>query len=191
MKGDGIEKFKRTISGKFSNKEQAHKSPKDFAHINIYIRPLPDKLFNCTSFYSEQSFNYDPWNPYRQSVQKLYKQGVNYILEGYSIKDSQRIAGGGFNQDLLKDIRLEKLLKRKGCNMIFKENKEGHYIGSIEDGKNCIIKRLGKITYLVSSVELYDDTWISLDEGYDIKSCKKIWGSENGKLKFKRVQNFL
>ena len=58
---ESINDFVTTLSGHFSNKVQALENPKDFAHINIYIRPLPFSIFNGVSLYSEQSYDYSPW----------------------------------------------------------------------------------------------------------------------------------
>ena len=184
---DKLERFIHILCGQFSNKEQVVKDPKCFAHINIYIRELPYNLFNSKSVYSEQSFNHDPWSPYRQSVQKIYIEGKTFILENYQLKNSVRVAGAGFNQDLLKEIDKDKLIIKKGCNMHFRKSGQELYIGHVEQGNKCLLERNGKVTYLKSNVEIGRNHWISIDEGYDIKENKKVWGSNNGALKFKRV----
>ena len=71
--------------------------------------------------------------------------------------------------------------------MHFRENLPGNYIGKVEPGKNCLVPRDGKITYLVSEVEVNKNQWISRDRGYDPKNDQQIWGSEHGKLVFKRI----
>ena len=48
----------------------------------------------------------------------------------------------------------------------------------------------GKITYLVSEVEVNKNQWISRDRGYDPKNDQQIWGSEHGKLVFKRIESY-
>ena len=63
--------FAKTLSGHYSNLEQSQENPKDFAHINIFFRPLPWDVLKGPGFYSEQSYDHDPWRPYRQGVHRL------------------------------------------------------------------------------------------------------------------------
>jgi len=72
--------------------------------------------------------------------------------------------------------------------MHFREIKNKHYQGFIEPGGKCLIKRGETITYLRSTVEFNEREWISLDEGFDTFSHKKIWGSEHGPLKFRKIK---
>ncbi len=180
--------FAKIFSGHFTNKQQANKYPKDFAHINIFVRPLEFKLFDSLSFYSEQSYDHSPWSPYRQAVQKInIKKGL-IILETYNLKNHKRVAGAGFNFELINYINRDDLIPRFGCEMHFIEHKKGHYRGSLRPGKTCFINREGQETYLLSKVEINKKKWVSIDEGYDIQTDKKVWGSENGPYEFLRVE---
>ena len=67
--------------------------------------------------------------------------------------------------------------------------KTGHYIGMVEPGKSCLVPRNGMMTYLVSEVEVDQNTWISRDRGFDPETDKQIWGSEHGLLRFKRIES--
>ena len=178
--------FVKTLCGKYSNTKQSYSQPKLYAHINLYFRLLPWKVFKGTGIYSEQSYAHSPWSPYRQAVQRVSIQNNIYRLENYKLSNPERIAGGGFNSDLLKEIKVENLNLREGCTMDFKEIKPGLYKGSLNKKKKCIINRNGNLTYLVSKVEFSKDRFISLDEGYDIKENTKAWGSEEGYLEFYR-----
>ena len=184
-----IEVFSDIFAGKFSNKLQAQKDPKNFAHINIYVRRLPFVLLNANSFYSEQSYEHSPWSPYRQAVHILYTKKNMIILSNYKIKNAERVAGAGFNKDLIKFITREKLNIRSGCEMQFTELREGCFRGKVEPGCKCLIKKDGKTTYLASTVEVDLYKWISLDEGYDISNDHKVWGSNNGPMEFIRVSH--
>ena len=74
--------------------------------------------------------------------------------------------------------------------MHFKERSESRYEGNVEPGNKCFIPKNGKLTYLVSEVELNKKQWISRDRGYDIKTNKQCWGSIHGLLKFDRVESY-
>ena len=82
------------------------------------------------------------------------------------------------------------LKERCGCAMHFHRKEKGHYIGKVEPGKNCLVPRDGKLTYLVSEVEVDQENWISRDRGFDPNTDEQIWGSEHGLLRFKRIQSF-
>ena len=65
-----------------------------------------------------------------------------------------------------------------------------HLVGGVEPGRNCLIPRNGKKTYLVSRVELTDTTWVSLDQGMDVETGEHVWGSTEGALRFKKRESF-
>ena len=182
--------FARTLSGRFSNKEQVQKNPRLFAHINIYFLPLPWSIFRGPGFYSEQSYDYSPWSPYRQSIHRLVELDQLIIMENYRLKNEQRIAGAGLYPSLLKNIKLNKSEFRAGCSMHFREISPGHYQGEVEPGRLCIIPWQGEKTYLTSKVEFDKYNWESLDQGFNIKTNQHVWGSENGPLYFKRIYTY-
>lgn len=182
--------FAKILAGCYDNIEQSQDNPKDFARIHIYFRPLPWEIFNGIGFYSEQIYEFAPWEPYRQGVHSLEISDDIFIVNNYGFDNAQRIAGAGKNPDLLKHLNKDTLTQRCGCSMHFRENFPGNYIGKVEPGKKCLVPRDGKITYLVSEVEVNKHQWISRDRGYDPKNDQQVWGSEHGKLVFKRIASY-
>ena len=83
--------FAKTLAGKYSNKDQVKSNPRDFAHINIYYRPLEWRIFNGPWFYSEQSYDFSPWSPYKQRVHKLIDKKGILIVENYIIKSLHKL----------------------------------------------------------------------------------------------------
>ncbi len=190
MKNSSILEFAKIISGIFSNKDQALNNPKEFAHIQIHFRPLFFKTFNCYSFYSEQRYQHNIWNPYRQSINKLTQENDIFIISNHKIENKERFTGGAFDMSLLKEISKHELHKRDGCSMHFKENDPGNYLGNIEPEKKCYIQRGKEKTIVKSQVLLNEKSLISEDSGYEIETMKKIWGSDFGPLVFKKIKNF-
>ena len=179
-------KFATTLSGIFDNFEQSQQNPKDFARINIIFRPLPWHVFNGPGFYSEQHYDYAPWEPYRQGVHRLIQQDDLFIMYNYGFANPERIAGAGRNPELLNSLDINSIKQRCGCAMHFKTIHMGHYVGSVEPGKQCFVPRDGRMTYLVSEVEVDQNNWISRDRGFDPETDQQCWGSEHGHLRFKR-----
>ncbi|MFL0754967.1 MAG: chromophore lyase CpcT/CpeT [Prochlorococcus sp.] len=182
-------RFAKILAGHYSNKAQAQEDPVNFARINIYFQPLHWDVFRAPGYYSEQSYDYDPWRPYRQGIHKLKARKELFIVENYGLPEPIRIAGAGFQPDLLNNICADTLLPRYGCAMHFREITPGHYKGLVEPGNRCLIPREGKMTYLVSEVEFNEQIWVSRDSGFDPKTNEKLWGSEHGPLRFQRAAN--
>tara|TARA_B100001250_G_scaffold356422_1_gene331504 strand:+ start:766 stop:1365 length:600 start_codon:yes stop_codon:yes gene_type:complete len=190
MKEKHILEFAKIISGIFSNKEQALDNPKKFAHIQIHFRPLFLKTFKCLAFYSEQRFQHDIWNPYRQCINILSQEKEIFILSNHQIENKERFTGGALDISLLDTISKFKLYKKSGCSMHFRETKPGNFSGIIEPGRKCYIQKGKDKTYVKSKVILNKNSLISEDSGHEIETNKKIWGSNFGPLIFKKIDNF-
>ncbi len=182
--------FAKIISGVFSNKEQALDNPKNFAHIQIHIRPLFIKTYKCFAFYSEQRYQHDIWNPYRQSINKLSNEKEIFVLSNHKIEDREKFTGGALDISLLDNLSKYKLYKKSGCSMYFRETNPGNFSGNIETGCKCYIEYGGNMTYLKSEVKVNKNILISEDTGYEIETDKKIWGSTYGPLLFKKIESF-
>jgi CpeT protein len=179
----------RWMASEFSNYKQAQLSPRDYAHIHIFFRPLPFEFFSGIGFYSEQVYDYDLWNPYRQGVHRLVDRGDDIYIENYSLRDAIVYAGAARERSILKTITPECLERRYRCSMVFKRDGD-RFFGAVEEGNGCLIPRQGLMTYLVSEVELTENTWASRDRGLDVNTHEQVWGSEHGSLKFEKIQSF-
>tara|TARA_Y100001968_G_scaffold262522_1_gene250832 strand:+ start:127 stop:726 length:600 start_codon:yes stop_codon:yes gene_type:complete len=190
MNNKNIFEFSKIISGIYSNKKQALDNPKNFAHIQIHIRPLFFETFNSFAFYSEQRYQHNIWNPYKQSINKLYQEKEIFILSNHKIEDKERFAGGALNISLLKNISKAKIQKKSGCSMHFRETKQGNFEGNIEPGEKCFVKNGNKRTYVRSEVIFNKFNLITEDSGYEIETGKKVWGSKFGPLIFTKIDSF-
>ena len=184
---EGLLKFAKTLAGHYSNFEQSQDNPKDFAHINIFFRPLPWETLQGPGFYSEQSYDHDPWSPYRQGIHRLKQHENIFVVENFGFADALRLAGSGQRPELLSSLKVESLTPRCGCDMHFHEVRDGCYRGEVEPGNKCLVPRDGQLTYLISEVDVDNTTWISRDRGFDPETHAQKWGSEHGPLKFNRV----
>ena len=177
------------MAGDFSNYQQTYATPKDFAHIRIFFRPLPYSFFSGIGFYSEQVYDHDLWTPYRQGIHRLVDRGDSIYIENYSLKDAFMYAGSGHNRSILETIPTDIIDRRHNCSMVFTRHGE-MFRGAVEPGNRCLIEKRGCLTYLVSEVEITDSTWISLDQGFDVNTHEAIWGSEHGPLRFEKRESF-
>ena len=182
--------FVHTLSGHYSNHDQAQLEPSSFSHIHIYFRPLPWNAFQGPWFYSEQSYDYDPWRPYRQGMHHLVVFDDHILMENYGLRRGLRCAGGGSRPELLSGLDRDDLLARPGCAMVFRAKNNGSYGGEVETGCRCLIPRDGQMTYLVSEVEFDEHHWTSRDRGFDPTTHAHRWGSEHGPLRFTRLERY-
>ncbi len=190
MSNKAVLEFAKIISGVFSNKKQALDNPKNFAHIQIHIRPLFFKTYKCFAFYSEQRYQHDIWNPYRQSINKLSYEKEIFILSNHKIEEKERFTGSALDISRLDNISKYKLHKKSGCSMYFRETNPGNFSGTLEPGCKCIIQYGKNKTYVKSDVTVNKNSFIAEDSGYEIETDKKIWGSDFGPLIFKKLDNF-
>jgi len=182
--------FVQTLSGRFSNHQQAQAEPGKFSHINIFFRPLDWQIFSGPWFYSEQSYDYDPWRPYRQGIHHVSAHEDYILLLNFGLRNGMRCAGSGARPELLNNLTRNDIIARKGCAMVFRAKGDSTYSGEVEQGCRCLIPRNGELTYLVSEVELGEDHWISRDRGFDPKTHTYRWGSEHGPLCFTRLARY-
>jgi CpeT protein len=177
------------MAGDFSNRQQSFDFPQQFAHIHVFFRPLPWDFFNAIGFYSEQAYDHDLWTPYRQGVHKLVDRGDDIYIENYSLKDAIWFAGAARELSILNTITPDRIERRHHCSMVFRREGE-MFRGYVEPGNRCMIEKRGRMTYLVSEVEVTDTTWLSLDRGMDIDTHEQVWGSTAGPLRFSKCQSF-
>tara|TARA_B100000700_G_scaffold330962_1_gene460349 strand:- start:639 stop:1238 length:600 start_codon:yes stop_codon:yes gene_type:complete len=190
MRNKSILEFAKVISGIYGNKEQALANPKYFAHIQIHIRPLFFEDFQCYAFYSEQRYQHDKWNPYRQAINKLSQIKDIFIISNHKIENKERFTGAALDISLLKNISNTILHENSGCSMHFRESTPGSFLGSIQPGEKCFTQRGKEITFIKSEVKLNKNTLITEDSGYSKETGKKVWGSNFGPLIFKKLDNF-
>ncbi|MFN3359937.1 MAG: chromophore lyase CpcT/CpeT [Pseudanabaenaceae cyanobacterium] len=181
-------KLAQWLAGDFSNRLQAQANPRDFAHIRVFFCPLPWSFFNDMGFYSEQMFDHDLWTPYRQGVHRLIDRGDHVYVENYALKDSIRFAGAAREPSILATITPQDIERRWHCAMIF--TWEGDRFRGCVEGNRCLIEKNGKITYLVSEVELTETTFTSWDRGMDVETNRQVWGSEHGALQFIKQESY-
>ena len=113
-----------------------------------------------------------------------------FILSNHNLENKERFTGGALDISLLNEISKFKLQEKYGCSMHFRENNPGNFIGNIEPGGKCYIKKGKEKTYVKSLVRINKGNFISEDSGYNIETGKKVWGSNFGPLVFKRIDNF-
>lgn len=179
----------RWMAGDFSNAKQALENPKQYAHIHVFFRPLPFDFFSAIGFYSEQVYDYDLWLPYRQGVHRLIDLGDRIYIENYSLKNSLIYAGAARDLNILKTITSDCLERRYHCSMVFQRD-GNRFHGNVEPGNRCLIEKNGCQTYLDSSVEITETTWVSLDKGLDVNTHQQVWGSTFGPLRFEKRESF-
>ena len=184
-----IKTLARLMSADFSNQAQAFENPPFFAHIRVCIRPLPEELLGGMSLFLEQAYDIAINEPYRLRVFKLALEEDYILLENFKVKDQEKYFGASRDKERLQDLTREDLDKLPGCDMIVKWTGKG-FRGEVVPGKNCIVERKGKVTYLDNSFDVSEEKLISYDRGRDPETDELVWGSVAGPFEFSRKTSF-
>jgi hypothetical protein len=178
-----IKTLAKWMAGDFSNQAQAWENPPFFAHIRVCMRPLPGELLPGTALFLEQAYNFMLNTPYRLRVLRLFVVDDRIELENYKVKDEAKFYGASRDLEKLKTLTAEDLELMSGCDMTVEWT--GHsFRGVVKPGKQCIVVRNEKVTYLDNSFEVDGQTLTSVDRGLDPETDEQIWGSVAGPFNF-------
>ena len=177
------------MAADFSNQAQAIENPPFFAHIRVCMRPLPASFLSGNCLYLEQAYDFMLGQPYRVRVLRFLPKDDHILLENYSFKEEEKVIGAARDVEKLTSLSAEQVEKMSGCDMMVRWT--GHsFIGKVVPGKNCVVVRKGKTSYLDIEFEITDDRLISYDRGRDPETDELLWGSVAGPFEFENRQRF-
>lgn len=177
------------MAADFSNQAQAIENPPFFAHIRVCMRPLPPSFLTGSCLYLEQAYDFMLGQPYRIRVLHFLPQKDYILLENYSFQEQEKVIGAARDPQKLAQISVEQLEKMPGCDMTVRWTGES-FIGKVVPGKNCIVVRKGKTSYLDNEFEITNEKLISYDRGRDPDTDELLWGSIAGPFEFEKRQRF-
>ena len=172
-----MNQFLDLLEGTFANKRQAQGHPTRYAHIRVQHRKISENRL-----YGEQAYNYLLNRPYRQFVIEVVAEKGQYRLKNYEIKDPQKFVGCQNLDQLTDDI----LTYREGCDIIMEQVGHNSYKGGTSTC-NCWVDWQGVKTYVQNEVILTEEDYQVLDRGLHAETNERIWGSQYGPFKFKRM----
>ena len=172
-----MNQFLDLLEGTFANKRQAQGHPTRYAHIRVQHRKISENRL-----YGEQAYNYLLNRPYRQFVIEVVAEKGKYRLKNYEIKDPQKFVGCQNLDQLTDDI----LTYREGCDIIMEQVGHNSYKGGTSTC-NCWVDWQGVKTYVQNEVILTEEDYQVLDRGLHAETNERIWGSQYGPFKFKRM----
>jgi hypothetical protein len=77
-----------------------------------------------------------------------------------------------------------------GCTQWVERTDPHTFKGAVEPGKKCCLNRKGVDTYLTVEFEVTENTYSSLDRGYDVVTDERVWGSIAGAFEFTKKVSF-
>ncbi|MGK7931466.1 MAG: chromophore lyase CpcT/CpeT [Microcystaceae cyanobacterium] len=184
-----IKTLAQWMSADFSNQDQALANPPFFAHIRVCVRPLPLAQLGEPALFLEQAYDFLINRPYRLRVFKLKIVDNRIELENYKVKDEESFWGAARAPKRLQNITPDSIEQLSGCDMNV-EWTGTHFKGIVKPGKQCIVVRNNKTTYLENSFEVNENELLSLDRGYDPETDELVWGSVAGAFHFRRRESF-
>ncbi|QNJ05239.1 putative phycobilin:phycocyanin lyase [Synechococcus sp. MEDNS5] len=188
MINPNVRRFLNLLCGEYSNQQQAFDNPPFYAHIFLRYRPLPQ--LTPGSILLEQTYAVAPDTPYRLRMIRAEEQPSGAIkLWNHTFRDPSRFAGATFHPDLRQSIQATDLINLEQCHYQVLEQEDGYH-GAMEPGCQCIVRRNGKDTVLVSSFHLQGESLQTLDRGHDPITNERCWGSVAGPFRFQRTQSW-
>jgi hypothetical protein len=179
------------LAGDHSNWEQAIDNPPFFAHIRVGIRALPNPITDDGVWlFLEQAYDYELNHPYRTAVLHLIFQNDRIEMINYRLKNAETFFGASRDLDRLKVLDIDAIEQLQGCTQWVDRADHQTFKGAVEPGKKCCINRKGVDTYLAIEFEVTENTYSSLDRGYDIVTDESVWGSIAGAFQFVKKTSF-
>jgi CpeT/CpcT family (DUF1001) len=175
----------RWMAADFSNQAQAFDNPPLFAHIRVCMRPLPKGIMPGDCLYLEQAYDFMLSQPYRVRVLHFLPQADHILLENCTIKAPERFLGGSRDRNRLAPLTTADIEKTPGCDMTIHWNGSS-FIGKVVPGKQCMVERNGKLTYLDNEFDINPERLLSYDRGRDPDTDELLWGSIAGPFEFTR-----
>lgn len=184
-----VVKLTQWMAADFSNQEQAFENPPFFAHIKVCMRPLPKGFQSGISLYLEQAYFFQLDQPYRVRVLHFIQRENDVLLENYRVKDQEKFYGAARDRTKLATLTPDDLEPMGGCD-IFVEWTGDSFRGKVEPGKQCMVERNGKTTYLDNEFIVTESHMTSYDRGRDPETDELVWGSVAGPFEFDKVERF-
>lgn len=179
------------LAGDHSNWKQAIDNPPFFAHIRVGIRALPNPITDDGVWlFLEQAYDYELNHPYRTAVLHLIFQNDRIEMINYRLKNAETFFGASRDLDRLKVLDIDAIEQLQGCTQWVDRADHQTFKGAVEPGKKCCINRKGVDTYLAIEFEVTENTYSSLDRGYDIVTDERVWGSIAGAFQFVKKTSF-
>merc|ERR1711966_639003 len=140
------------------------------------------------SFYVESAYDYMLDKPYKTAVIELEEKEGLIEMNNFRISQPEEFWFGSHDPSLLKGLSKERLVQLPPvCNTVFEYNsKEDFFKGFTKPGKQCLITRNKKKTYLDSRIILGKDFYSSWDIGRDVENDNQLWGATSGPFEFKK-----
>jgi hypothetical protein len=179
------------LAGDHSNWEQAIANPPFFAHIRVGIRALPKPVNeDGVWLFLEQAYDYELNHPYRTAILNVVYQNDRIEMINYRLKNAETFFGASRDRDRLMSIDAEAIVRLDGCTQWVERTDAHTFKGGVEPGKKCCINRKGVDTYLSIEFEVTENTYSSLDRGYDVVTDERVWGSIAGAFEFTKKVSF-
>jgi CpeT protein len=170
--------------GEFTSQEHTKQDP-SYLEVHVRVVSIWPQREDGPWLYFEQAMATAPDKPYRQRVYQVSKRDDGAIvLKSFALPgDPLRFAGVWRHPRPLNDLPFEKLIERKGCEMILKKQPDGSYHGGTE-GKGCPGELRGA-AYSISELSVSSDTLKTWQRGLDSED-KLVWGNSKGPYVLKK-----
>ncbi|KAK4535204.1 hypothetical protein CDCA_CDCA04G1229 [Cyanidium caldarium] len=184
----------RWLAKEWDNYDQHVANPPFWAHIRVSYRPLPWSFLDGFSFYVESVYEYAPKLPYRTTIIKIVRNEHGQLeTESYKLEGVEEFHMAAFDRTKLEQLvrtvnsatsqRCVKL--PECCNAVFEwSTRDNLYRCRTRPGKQCIVRRGDRDSYVDASMTLSAERCTSWDVGRCPDTDEVLWGAAAGAFDF-------
>ncbi len=179
-----IESLTEWFTGEYTTTEQTA-IDSQIIDIHLYVTPFDIKDQKGKWFYLETAYTDDKDSPYRQEFFHIYVARLGFVyVDRYAIENSEPYIGAFTNNDLLKDITMEKLQKNDYCTVYLQKRKD-LYTGS-SNGNKCQ-SNIRRAKYATTDIEITEVDFFLWEKGFDAQG-KQVWGTTFNGYVFQKLK---
>jgi hypothetical protein len=172
------------MTGSFSSSEQASLDSM-FSDIRLHMVPIWPDAQGGLWFYVEQAESDAQDQPYRQRVYRFTAEDDGGFRSAiYALPGDPLIYAGAWREEVpLRELTPGDLILREGCDVRLRQNQDGDFVGGTVMG--ACPSSLQGATYAATEVEIFPETFVSWDRGFDEHGIQ-VWGSTVGGYVFRK-----
>jgi CpeT protein len=173
--------------GEYSSQEQTKQDP-SYLEVHLRILQLWPQRDDGPWLYLEQAMATAADKPYRQRIYQLSKRDDGaLLLKSFALPgDPLRFASLGKLPRPLHDFPIERLVPRKGCQLVLKKQPDGSFQGGTE-GNGCP-GELRAAAYSLTELSISPDTFKTWERTFSVDD-KLLSGNAKGPYVLKKIKD--
>ncbi len=172
------------LAGTFDNREQAIAEPAWFVHLQLWHRPLPQRLAGCIALFAEQANVLQREQPYRQRL-LLLQETEPWQVQYLALRHPAQFRGAGAHPDRLAALTLDDVEWLPGCVLTVAWH-DDRFVARMPPHTRCCFQYGGETRQVVLGFAVRAEEFWSDDRGIDPETGRSLWGALHGAYAFRK-----